>query len=71
MIAEASAGRFSEHAEWKAGTARPTMKQLERLAKTVHAPVGCLFLSERAKLRRPPVLASGFPTFAPVSESDS
>ena len=39
-------GRFPRYAEWEAGEARPTLKQLERLAKAVHAPIGYFFLHE-------------------------
>ena len=31
---------------WKTGKAKPTLKQLEKFAKTVHAPIGYLFLDE-------------------------
>ena len=40
------ANRFSRYPEWETGEARPTLKQLERFAKTTHAPIGYLFLSE-------------------------
>ncbi len=36
--------RFPKYAEWEAGTAQPTLKQLERLASAVHAPLGYFFL---------------------------
>ena len=39
-------GRFSRYREWENGTARPTLKQLEKFANFVHAPIGYFFLSE-------------------------
>jgi Zn-dependent peptidase ImmA (M78 family)/transcriptional regulator with XRE-family HTH domain len=38
------AGRFPKLSEWEAGTAQPTLNQLEAFARAVHAPVGYLFL---------------------------
>ena len=38
--------RFPKYADWETGTTQPTLNQLERFARTVHAPVGALFLSE-------------------------
>ena len=38
--------RFPKYAEWESGNARPTLRQLERLAKATRAPVGFFFLSE-------------------------
>ncbi len=32
--------RFPKYAEWEAGVARPTLNQLERLARAVRAPIG-------------------------------
>ena len=46
MDADALAHRFQKYHEWESGDAHPTLKQLEKLAKTVHAPVGYFFLSE-------------------------
>lgn len=40
------AGRFPRLAAWDAGKAQPTLKQLEDFAKTVHVPIGYLFLRE-------------------------
>jgi Zn-dependent peptidase ImmA (M78 family) len=44
--AESLAGKFPKLAAWEAGTARPTLKQLERFAKAMFVPVGYLFLRE-------------------------
>jgi Zn-dependent peptidase ImmA (M78 family) len=38
------ARRFPKLAAWEAGTARPTLKQLEAFARAVHVPIGYLFL---------------------------
>ena len=38
--------KFPKYEEWEAGTARPTLKQLEAVAKATHAPVGLFFMSE-------------------------
>ncbi len=38
--------RFPRYRQWEAGETQPTLKQLEKFAKLVHAPVGYLFLSE-------------------------
>ncbi len=45
MDTEALIRRFPKYADWEAGFAQPTLKQLERLARTVHAPIGYFFLS--------------------------
>lgn len=45
MDIDALVHRFPKYAEWERGTVRPTLKQLEKLARTVHAPVGFFFLS--------------------------
>lgn len=37
--------RFPRLREWEAGTAQPTLRQLEDFARSVHAPVGYLFLA--------------------------
>ncbi len=37
---------FPKLAEWEAGAARPTLRQLERLAHALRVPVGYLFLGE-------------------------
>ena len=38
--------KFPKYREWETGEARPTLKQLEKLARTTRAPVGYFFLSE-------------------------
>lgn len=37
--------KFPQFTQWRAGTRRPTVKQLERFANATHAPFGQLFLS--------------------------
>lgn len=39
-------GRFPKIAEWEAGEAQPTLKQVESFARAVHVPVGYLFLPD-------------------------
>jgi Zn-dependent peptidase ImmA (M78 family) len=36
--------RFPKLAEWEAGKLKPTLRQLENFARTVHVPIGYLFL---------------------------
>ena len=48
---EALVKRFPKYQEWESGEKQPTFKQLERLAKATHAPVGTFFLSQ--PLREP------------------
>ncbi|MBC6403664.1 MAG: ImmA/IrrE family metallo-endopeptidase [Hyphomonadaceae bacterium] len=37
--------KFSKLPEWESGKTRPTLKQLEKFARSAHVPVGYLFLS--------------------------
>ena len=37
---------FPKYDAWESGTAKPTLKQLEKFASKVHAPIGYFFLSE-------------------------
>ena len=46
MDVDALTSRFPRYAEWESGDVRPTLKQLEALAKAARAPVGYFFLSE-------------------------
>ena len=45
--------KFPKYREWESGSVRPTYKQIEKYAKTVHAGVGFFFLSEPPKERFP------------------
>ena len=54
-------GKFRKLTEWESGSIQPTLKQVEAFARTVHVPVGYLFLT------RPPeelVPIPDFRTFA-------
>jgi Zn-dependent peptidase ImmA (M78 family)/transcriptional regulator with XRE-family HTH domain len=55
------AGRFSKLAAWEAGTASPTMRQLEDYAQATYTPFGYLFLAE------PPVERLPIPDFRTVA----
>ena len=46
LSVDALVHRFPKYAEWESGATRPTLRQLERLAKATHAPLGYFFLSE-------------------------
>lgn len=37
--------RFPRYPEWESGEKQPTLKQLEKLARVTHAPIGSFFLS--------------------------
>jgi hypothetical protein len=54
------AERIPQFPAWERGDLKPTLKQLERFAKTVHAPVGYMFLSE------PPVERVPIPDFRTI-----
>lgn len=43
---ETAERRFPQLTEWRSGTRRPTVKQLERFATATHAPFGQLFLAK-------------------------
>lgn len=45
--------RFPRLAAWEAGTSHPTLRQVEQFARTVHVPVGYLFLREPPAERLP------------------
>ena len=45
--------RFPKYPEWERGERQPTLKQLERLARATHAPIGSFFLSEPLDERFP------------------
>ena len=54
-------GKFRKLPEWESGSIQPTLKQIEAFARTVHVPVGYLFLT---KPPEEPVPISDFRTFA-------
>ncbi len=43
--AERLTQRFPKYPEWESGTTKPTLKQLEAVAKATHAPIGMFFVS--------------------------
>ena len=45
--------RFPRYRDWESGQKRPTLKQLEKLAKVTHAPIGSFFLSRPLEERVP------------------
>ena len=51
------AAKFKKLPEWEDGKTQPTLRQVEAFARTVHVPVGYLFLTE------PPEEAVPIPDF--------
>jgi Zn-dependent peptidase ImmA (M78 family) len=62
MDALALAARFPKLDEWEDGTLLPTMRQLEEFARTVHVPIGYLFLPA------PPQEALPIPDFRTMAD---
>ncbi|MHB8727142.1 MAG: ImmA/IrrE family metallo-endopeptidase [Casimicrobiaceae bacterium] len=56
------AGHFPKLGEWESGTLQPTLRQLEEFARTVHVPIGYLFLPA------PPTEALPIPDFRTVAD---
>ena len=63
MDADMLVQRFPKYREWENEKAQPTLKQLEKFAKTVHVPIGSLFLSN------PPDEPIPIPDFRTVGNS--
>ena len=59
---DALAKKFPKIAEWEAGKLQPTLKQIENFSKSVHVPIGYLFLPE------PPHESLPIPDFRTVSD---
>jgi Zn-dependent peptidase ImmA (M78 family) len=59
---EVLAGRFAKLPEWESGTSKPTLKQVEALARATLTPVGYFFLPE------PPVETLPLPDFRTVGD---
>jgi Zn-dependent peptidase ImmA (M78 family)/transcriptional regulator with XRE-family HTH domain len=57
------AERIPQLPAWERGESKPTLRQIERFARTVHAPVGCFFL------KAPPVERVPIPDFR-TSDND-
>jgi Zn-dependent peptidase ImmA (M78 family) len=55
------AAKFPHLAAWQSGDAQPTLKQIERFAASVHAPIGFLFLQQ------PPIEKVPIPDFRTVA----
>ena len=45
LTQDALTGKFKKLPEWESGSIQPTLKQAEAFARTVHVPVGYLFLT--------------------------
>jgi Zn-dependent peptidase ImmA (M78 family)/transcriptional regulator with XRE-family HTH domain len=60
FASEELADRIPQLPAWEGGEVKPTLKQIERFARTVHVPVGYLFLQE------PPVERVPIPDFRTV-----
>lgn len=45
MPVDALVKRFPRYLEWESGGRQPTLKQLEKLARATHSPIGGFFLS--------------------------
>lgn len=45
LDAERLTQRFPKYPEWESGATKPTLKQLEAVAKATHAPIGMFFVS--------------------------
>ena len=56
--------KFPKLALWESGKVKPTLKQLEKFAKTVHAPIGYLFLDN------PPVEKIPIPDFRKIPNAN-
>lgn len=59
---DALAKKFPKIAEWEAGELQPKLKQIENFSKSVHVPIGYLFLPE------PPQESLPIPDFRTVSD---
>ncbi len=59
---EVLAERFAKLPEWESGASKPTLKQVEALAKVTQMPVGYFFLPE------PPIEALPLPDFRTVGD---
>ncbi len=63
MDAEVLTRKFPLYREWERGEKQPTLKQLEKFAKTIHVPTGFLFLSS------PPDETNPVPDFRTLGSS--
>ena len=55
-------GKFKKLPEWESGSMQPTLKQAEAFARTVHVPVGYLFITQ------PPEEPLPIPDFRTLAE---